>query len=134
MRHKCLSVARAVCLLCVQVLARICLTESEFQRVLTNIIDLFTADGRLLEARGSLIIRKLCVLLNAKSIYMALADILQSRGDLEFVPLMVQTLNLILLTAAELEEVCVKIAFGSQLQISGVASSDVARAYDKYAM
>jgi vacuole morphology and inheritance protein 14 len=62
-----------------QVLARICLTESEFQRVLTSIIDLFTADGRLLETRGSLIIRKLCVLLNAKSIYMALAAVLQSK-------------------------------------------------------
>eukprot|EP00953_Heterococcus_sp_UTEX-ZZ885_P035657 18394-Heterococcus_DN1.PRE.1 len=68
-----------VVLLNLQVLARICLTESEFQRVLTSIIDLFTADGRLLETRGSLIIRKLCVLLNAKSIYMALAAVLQSK-------------------------------------------------------
>jgi vacuole morphology and inheritance protein 14 len=69
----------ALVLYLLQVLARICLTESEFQRVLTSIIDLFTADGRLLETRGSLIIRKLCVLLNAKSIYMALAAVLQSK-------------------------------------------------------
>ena len=61
-----------------QVLARIGLTQTEFQRVLNSILDLFTVDRRLLEVRGSLIVRKLCVLLNARSIYMTLAEVLQS--------------------------------------------------------
>ena len=58
-----------VVLMNLKVLARISLHEIEFQRVLNAIVDLFSTDRRLLETRGSLIIRKLCVLLNAKSIY-----------------------------------------------------------------
>lgn len=85
-----------------KVLARISLHEVEFQRVLNAIVDLFASDRRLLETRGSLIIRKLCVLLNAKSIYISLAAVLRDSTDLEFTSIMVQTLNLILLTALEL--------------------------------
>ncbi|KAG5176145.1 vacuolar protein 14 C-terminal Fig4p binding-domain-containing protein [Tribonema minus] len=94
-----------VVLLNLQVLARIGLAQSEFQRVLNSIMDVFTEDRRLLEVRGSLIVRKLCLLLNARSIYMALAAVLEGKTDLQFVSLMVQSLNLILLTAAELDEV-----------------------------
>jgi hypothetical protein len=46
--------------------------------------------------------RKLCVLLDCKSIYLSLAEILGDFPNLEFVSYMVQTLNLILLTAPEL--------------------------------
>eukprot|EP01083_Nonionella_stella_P222411 793685_1 len=70
------------------------------------------ADRRLLETRGSIIVRRLCVLLNAKSVYLIMADIISSYDvtpdeggnsfTLEFVATMVQTLNLILLTASEL--------------------------------
>jgi len=74
------------------------------QRVLNDIVDLFSSDRRLLETRGSLIIRRLCVLLNAKSIYISLAAVLRNAPDLEFASIMVQTLNLILLTALELGE------------------------------
>lgn len=56
----------------------------------------------LLETRGALVIRKLCALLDSRAIYMSLAAILNDKPDLEFVSLMVQTLNLILLTAPEL--------------------------------
>ncbi len=58
-----------VVLMNLKVLARISLHEVEFQRVLNDIVDLFSTDRRLLETRGSLIIRRLCVLLNSKSIY-----------------------------------------------------------------
>jgi vacuole morphology and inheritance protein 14 len=61
--------ADKVVLMNLKVLARISLHEVEFQRVLNDIVDLFSTDRRLLETRGSLIIRRLCVLLNAKSIY-----------------------------------------------------------------
>mmetsp|Transcript_8915 Transcript_8915/g.36822 ORF Transcript_8915/g.36822 Transcript_8915/m.36822 type:complete len:489 (+) Transcript_8915:973-2439(+) len=61
-----------------EVLARISmLSEREFKRVLVAIVRLFGKDRRLLELRGSLIIRHLCVLLDAQSIYMSLATILK---------------------------------------------------------
>ena len=78
---------------------------------------MFAEARGLLELRGSLIIRYLCSLLSAKSIYFSLAAILQgtpSEGTsgnsslledaLEFRSIMVQTLSLILLTARELDE------------------------------
>ncbi|GMH56378.1 hypothetical protein TrRE_jg4324 [Triparma retinervis] len=97
--------ADAVVLLVLQVLSRISLTAGEFQRVLNAILMLFANDRRLLEVRGSLVIRKLCVLLNAKSVYMEASQVLAKGSDfsLEFISTMVQTLNLILLTAQELQ-------------------------------
>lgn len=115
-----------VVLLTVQVLSRISLSkidqqgtfsrekvrdEEQFEMVIKSILKLFRDDRRLLETRGSLIIRRLCVLLNAKSVYLVMAGIISSydlspeNGNsftLEFVATMVQTLNLILLTASEL--------------------------------
>jgi vacuole morphology and inheritance protein 14 len=116
----------AVVLLNLQVLSRISLAqrdemgnadeseEEQFTLVLNAILSLFSKDRQLLETRGSLIIRKLCVLLNAKSVYIRLAKALmkyeKQNGHpadvttLEFVSTMVQTLNLILLTASELHD------------------------------
>jgi vacuole morphology and inheritance protein 14 len=94
-----------VLLMDLKVLARISLNEVEFQRVLNDIVNLFSSNRRLLESRGSLIIRRLCVLLNAKSIYISLASVIRNiDNDLDFASIMVQTLNLILLTALELCE------------------------------
>jgi len=89
--------------------------EAQFQLVLNAILNLFAQDRQLLETRGSLIIRKLCVLLNAKSVYIRMAETLSSyeylkKGEpadaatLQFVSTMIQTLNLILLTASELHD------------------------------
>jgi len=94
--------ADEVVLMNLKVLARISLHDEQFRAVLIATVDLFASDRRLLETRGSLIVRKLCVLLDAKKIYISLAGILSTRDDLEFASLMVQTLNLILLTATEL--------------------------------
>jgi vacuole morphology and inheritance protein 14 len=116
-----------VVLLDLQVLSRISLAagmdeameveqeEAQFTLVLNAILQLFANDRNLLETRGSLIIRKLCVLLNAKSVYIRMAEALSSYesslegggtdvATLEFVSTMVQTLNLILLTASELHD------------------------------
>ena len=112
-----------VVLLDLQVLSRISLAagmeetmesekeEAQFQLVLNAILQLFANDRNLLETRGSLIIRKLCVLLNAESVYIRMAEALSSYEEggadvatLEFVSTMVQTLNLILLTASELHD------------------------------
>jgi vacuole morphology and inheritance protein 14 len=94
--------ADEVILFNLQVLARISLDEAQFERVLDALVQLFMEDRRLLESRGSLIIRKLCVLLDSSSIYIRLAAVLNEKSDLEFVSIMVQSLNLILLTATEL--------------------------------
>jgi len=85
-----------------QVLARISQDKTQFLRVLNALVLLFLEDRSLLETRGALVIRKLCVLLDSRSIYLSLAEILNSVPQLEFVSHMVQTLNLILLTAPEL--------------------------------
>lgn len=76
--------------------------EIQFQRVLNALIQLFQEDRQLLETRSALVIRKLSALLSPRDIYISLSTILNDRTDLEFVGLMVQTLNLILLTAPEL--------------------------------
>jgi len=93
-----------VVLLDLEVLARICLEKRKFHRVLGDIVKLFASDRKLLEDRGSLVIRKLCVLLNAKRVYMTLAEIVLEEEDTDFAAIFIQTLNLILLTAKELHE------------------------------
>lgn len=109
--------ADEVVLINLQVLAHISLDEIQFQRVLNALLLLFYEDRNLLESRGALIIRKLCSLLDSTNIYLTIAKILTNEipvstsssssaakfFDLEFIGLMVQTLNLILLTAPELE-------------------------------
>uniref|UniRef100_A0AAV1US65 Vacuolar protein 14 C-terminal Fig4-binding domain-containing protein n=1 Tax=Peronospora matthiolae TaxID=2874970 RepID=A0AAV1US65_9STRA len=104
------DISDSVVLLDLEVLARISLNKFEFEKVLNAILLLFAQDRRLLEVRGSMIVRKLCVLLDSKSIYLIFAKVLgteavylNSQADSEFAAVMVQTLNLILLTANELE-------------------------------
>lgn len=53
--------------------------------------------------------RHLCILLNAKDIYCALSEILQQEDDLKFASLMVNNLNMILLTSSELFELRQKL-------------------------
>jgi len=95
-----------VVLLNLQVLSRISLHKTEFQLVLNAVLGLFAKDRNLLEARGSLIVRKFCVLLNAKSVYIRMSDVISNSQEfsLAFKSTMIQTLNLILLTAPELHE------------------------------
>mmetsp|Transcript_34679 Transcript_34679/g.70096 ORF Transcript_34679/g.70096 Transcript_34679/m.70096 type:complete len:1010 (-) Transcript_34679:3388-6417(-) len=122
--------------------------DDQFQMVLDAILGLFASDRRLLETRGSLVVRKLCVLLSAESVYIRLAGALSSvdfslAGDgesesivgstagqgrdenysLEFVGTMVQTLNLILLTAAELHGLRSLLAKSFAKKGTGVVSS-----------
>ena len=110
--------------------------EAQFQLVLKAILRLFAKDRQLLETRGSLIIRKLCVLLNAKSVYIRLATALMQyetvdgevadEDTLEFVSTMVQTLNLILLTASELNDLRSILA---KSVFSGDASKGAAKVF-----
>ncbi|SAL98607.1 hypothetical protein [Absidia glauca] len=75
-----------------------------FRHFMTNLLLLFSTDRRLLESRGSLIIRQLCLSLDPERIYCTIADILETDEDLEFASIMVQNLNIILITAMELSD------------------------------
>lgn len=96
--------ADAVVLKDLEVLARIACNEPQFLRVLTDITRLFRVDRGLLETRGSMIIRNLCLQLDCEKIYLTFSHILGQQEDLEFASVMIQTLNHILLTAEELLE------------------------------
>lgn len=76
--------------------------DDYFNVLIVNLLRLFSSDRKLLEQRGSLIIRQLAYNLNAERIYRAIAENLEKEEDLEFASIMVQTLNNNLLTAPEL--------------------------------
>lgn len=71
---------------------------------MANLLSLFSTDRRLLETRGNLIIRQLCLSLDTERIYCTIADILEHDEDLEFASIMVQNLNIILTTSSELSD------------------------------
>lgn len=77
---------------------------SYYTKFLITLVNSFRNDKHLLEERGTFIIRQLCVLLNAEDIYRTLAEILVEETNLKFASLMVETLNMILLTSSELFE------------------------------
>ena len=51
--------------------------DGNFTSFMTNLLELFSTDRRLLETRGNLVIRQLCVSLSAERIYRTLADCLE---------------------------------------------------------
>jgi len=91
-----------VMLVSLEVLAHVCTYKEKYEVVLRALVQLFREDRPLLEARGNLIIRKLCALLDWK-VYLTFAEILEGHENKNnFLNVMIQTLNLILLTAPEL--------------------------------
>ncbi|RDW73877.1 putative enzyme activator VAC14 [Coleophoma crateriformis] len=78
--------------------------DDYFTSFMVNLLQLFSTDRKLLETRGNLIIRQLCVSLSAERIYRTLADCIEKEEDLEFASIMVQNLNNNLITAPELAE------------------------------
>ncbi|KAL2794762.1 vacuolar protein 14 C-terminal Fig4p binding-domain-containing protein [Aspergillus keveii] len=78
--------------------------DSYFKSFMVNLLQLFSTDRGLLENRGNLIIRQLCMNLSPERIYRTLADCLEKEDDIEFASIMVQNLNNNLITAPELSE------------------------------
>ncbi|KAK3724348.1 hypothetical protein LTR37_000972 [Vermiconidia calcicola] len=78
--------------------------DSYFTSFMINLLKLFGTDRRLLETRGNLIIRQLCLSLSAEKIYRTMADCLEQEEDIEFASIMVQNLNNNLITAPELAD------------------------------
>ncbi|XP_017778884.1 PREDICTED: protein VAC14 homolog isoform X2 [Nicrophorus vespilloides] len=75
-----------------------------YSKFVISLLNSFNSNKSLLDERGSFIIRQLCVLLNAEEIYRTLAKILLKETNLKFASLMVEHLNMILLTSSELFE------------------------------
>ncbi|OBZ70045.1 Protein VAC14 [Grifola frondosa] len=78
--------------------------ESFFKSFMINLLELFSTDRGMLDSRGGLIIRQLCLNLNTERIYRTFAEILEKEEDLEFASGMVQKLNIILITSPELAD------------------------------
>lgn len=78
--------------------------DGYFYNFMVNLLQLFATDRKLLETRGNLIIRQLCVSLSAERIYRTLADCIEKEEDVEFASIMVQNLNNNLITAPELSD------------------------------
>ncbi len=58
-------------------MAKISVLNESVNKLMENLIHLFSTDRQLLENRGSLIIRQLSVLINPEKIYVTLARILE---------------------------------------------------------
>lgn len=138
----------------IEVLARICLDqhshidEKNFTLVLQYLLGLFKSDRKFLEIRGSFIIRSLCELLDAEAIYRKWSAMLAGDAsntesgsttatavgeepvsvsdseDYEFNSLMVQTLNLILLTSVELAPLRTRLKHCLQQPAGSAAAAD----------
>jgi vacuole morphology and inheritance protein 14 len=79
--------------------------DDYFANFMVNLLQLFSTDRKLLEIRGNLIIRQLCISLSPERIYRTLADCIEKEEDVEFASIMVQNLNNNLITAPQLSEV-----------------------------
>lgn len=84
-----------------QVLSILSTNDIYFDKLMNSLVSLFYTDRKLLESRGILIIKQLCLTISSEKIYRTLATILESHENVEFTSTMVQTLNIILLTSLE---------------------------------
>lgn len=78
--------------------------DDYFKKFMVSLLQLFSTDRKLLETRGNLIIRQLCVSLSPERIYRTLAECIEKEEDVEFASIMVQNLNNNLITAPQLSE------------------------------
>lgn len=97
--------AEEVVRLDLKVLSTLSSDEAVFTTLIESLIGLFKSDRKLLEHRGNLIVRQLTLHISAEKIFRAVSKHLEGETDPEFASTVIQTLNLILLTATELFEV-----------------------------
>ncbi|XP_071746617.1 protein VAC14 homolog [Lepeophtheirus salmonis] len=98
-----------VVILTLEVFSKICCISkanggARFKVFVSNLLKLFREDKKLLELRGSFIIRQLCLKLNSEDVYRCVSELLVSEKNLHFARLMVENLSTILLTTQELCE------------------------------
>ncbi|ALC45820.1 CG5608, partial [Drosophila busckii] len=79
--------------------------KTHYRKFLLSLLNLFSEEKLMLDNRASLIIRQLCVLLNAEYIYRTFAEIIAEEvSKLKLASTIVRLLNMILLTSTELFE------------------------------
>ncbi|KAJ1697081.1 hypothetical protein LUZ63_005593 [Rhynchospora breviuscula] len=91
-----------VVLLVLEVHACVAQENRHFTDLVAHLLHNFKSNNALLEKKGSLVVRQLCVLLGAERVYREFSAILEKESDLGFADTMVQALNLILVTSSEL--------------------------------
>ncbi|KAJ1514995.1 hypothetical protein HMI56_006911 [Coelomomyces lativittatus] len=77
-------------------------TESQFEQLVSQLLSLFSKDSKLLETKGPLIVRQLCLALSAERVLQTFALVLEKESEMEFAATMVTNLNIILITSPEL--------------------------------
>lgn len=87
-----------------EVMAKIAANELYFDRLIKELLKIFSTDSHLLAARSALIIRQLSLFINPEKIYRKFSLMLEKEEEAEFASTMIQTLNLILLTSVELQD------------------------------
>ena len=91
-----------------EVIARLAATDPTWTllggRILRDIVRLFGEHRTLLESKAAFILRRLCLLLDPAVVYRALATLVARESNREFAALLVELLNLILLTSSELAD------------------------------
>ncbi|KAF2071122.1 hypothetical protein CYY_007551 [Polysphondylium violaceum] len=86
-----------------EVISKISNDSLLFDLLTQNLVALLSSDSQLLRSRGNFIIRQLCLFLNPEMIFRRFATIINDDNSInpEFASIMIQTLNLILLTSDE---------------------------------
>eukprot|EP00192_Tetraselmis_astigmatica_P007189 CAMPEP_0117652604 /NCGR_PEP_ID=MMETSP0804-20121206/2717_1 /TAXON_ID=1074897 /ORGANISM="Tetraselmis astigmatica, Strain CCMP880" /LENGTH=798 /DNA_ID=CAMNT_0005458665 /DNA_START=91 /DNA_END=2485 /DNA_ORIENTATION=+ len=81
-------------------------SELHFQQYMARLVACFQAPQgvELLQRRGAMVLRRLCMLLGSERCFVQLASLLADQTNLRFASTMVQALNLILLTAPEAKD------------------------------
>lgn len=82
----------------VEVLGGISNLEDNFSLVIQKILQFFHKNQNLVNSKSLTIVKKLCGILDPQKVFMAFAEQLQTYTDHKYVSMMVQTLDLILLT------------------------------------
>ncbi|WOL02590.1 hypothetical protein Cni_G11309 [Canna indica] len=91
-----------VVLLVIEVHACIAEDPERFNFLIDQLVQQFRNDHAFLAKRGALIFRRLSVLLNAERVYREFASKLECEAHFDFASIMIEVLNLTLLTSSEL--------------------------------
>lgn len=94
-----------------RLLAQISLSSDDesLRSFISNLLIILSQDTALLERRGNLIFRQLCIALTPEKLFATIAQILEDEKDLIFASLIVQYLNIILLTTNETKPLRTKL-------------------------
>jgi len=93
-----------VVMLALRVLSVICKPgqDKHFSQFMKSLYAMFKADPKLLDRKGPYLIRQLSVYMGPEDIYQSMADAIIEEKDIKFAKILVEQMNAILFTAAEI--------------------------------